>query len=334
MKRFIINKFIESSSVVSALQKTLNAGINRYYDTAQTLLQGNSIVLKRNEDGCYPITDNFFSFIFLYSYYKAGIDLSRCEMYVAINQALRGIVTGCDNILDDEYKCTLDTNLPRKAVKFRSVMDILVSDRVLFNILFKAHKREEVSAEFVLDGVAISLNALTPSGVQEASEEGGVGKFLSPEEIITQVHHYKTGILFTAPWAIPTRFENELTSDVEGIKDALYAVGMGCQLLDDMSDIVPDIRDGHHNYLASYINHRYGEESGNELRTMCLRDKDMTTDSILRKFPDAQKHITELGLQYLNAGVDVLFSDEPSSIKKYSIIFLLERIGVKRFFSM
>ena len=42
-------------------------------------------------------------------------------------------MTGCGNILDDEYKKTLETELPEHGVKFRSVLDILVSDRYAFS---------------------------------------------------------------------------------------------------------------------------------------------------------------------------------------------------------
>jgi hypothetical protein len=33
-------------------------------------------------------------------------------VYVAVNQCLRGMVTGCDNLLDDAIKPTLNTDLP------------------------------------------------------------------------------------------------------------------------------------------------------------------------------------------------------------------------------
>ena len=86
--------------------------------------------------------NNFFSALFLYSYHRAGIARSRRIIYAIVNQCLRGLVTGCDNILDDEYKKTLETDLPEQGVRFRSVVDIMVSDRVLFEILLGEFKND------------------------------------------------------------------------------------------------------------------------------------------------------------------------------------------------
>ncbi|MGZ4881858.1 MAG: hypothetical protein ACXV7G_12510, partial [Halobacteriota archaeon] len=47
---------------------------------------------------------NFFSILFLSIYRALNIPCSRRIMYGIMNHSIRGIVTGTDNILDDEYK--------------------------------------------------------------------------------------------------------------------------------------------------------------------------------------------------------------------------------------
>jgi hypothetical protein len=105
------------------------------------------------------------------------------------------MVTGCDNILDDEYKKTLDTDLPEQGWRFRSVLDIMVSDRVLFEILLKFWQKRELTYDQVLSAISESLRALTKSGAQEASEENGIGKILVPSAVL----RLQDGYTFSMP---------------------------------------------------------------------------------------------------------------------------------------
>lgn len=51
----------------------------------------------------FSLQNNFFSMLFLYSYFRAGIKPRRRILYAATLQCLRGMVTGCDNLLDTEF---------------------------------------------------------------------------------------------------------------------------------------------------------------------------------------------------------------------------------------
>ncbi|UCG07989.1 MAG: class 1 isoprenoid biosynthesis enzyme, partial [Desulfobacterales bacterium] len=206
-------------------------------------------------DGYFSLEKNFFSALFLYSYHRAGIARSRRIIYAALNQCLRGMVTGCDNILDDEYKKTLETDLPEQGVRFRSVVDIMVSDRVLFEILLREFKNNGLSYSKVLKANAASLHALIRSGAQEASEENGIYNILTPQQVLASVHHFKTGLLFQCPWAIPRVIEGCGKEEVNFILEALYQIGMGCQIMDDMVDLASDLKRQRHNYVASVIYH-------------------------------------------------------------------------------
>ena len=189
------------------IESELREGLGLYWESASRILDGSGTILMNPTESYFALKNNFFSLLFLYSYYRAGIGGARRILYVAINQCLRGMVTGCDNILDDEYKKTLETDLPEGGTRFRSVLDIMVSDRVLFNILLNAMEKDNLPPELVLKAGTLSLQALLRSGVQEAGEEAGVNHILTPEEVLQSVHHYKTGLLFQAPWQIPQLLE-------------------------------------------------------------------------------------------------------------------------------
>jgi hypothetical protein len=209
------------------LQDELRQGLTLYWDSADKILNKSNIKLNRPSESYFSLEDNFFSALFLYSYIKGKISESKRILFVAVNQCLRGMVTGCDNILDNEYKQTLDTNLPANATKFRSVLDIMVSDRILVAILHKGYKEGQFSFNHILQANTASLNALLQSGVQEASEEDGAGKILKPEDVLSKIHPLKTGILFQAPWVLPELIEGKKLKSVSGIKEGLFQVGLG-----------------------------------------------------------------------------------------------------------
>ena len=170
------------------LKQELIEALSLYWTTATQILKGSGINVLDPVPEYFSIKKNFFSSLFLYSYFRAGIPKTRRVLYAAINQCLRGMVTGCDNILDGEYKKTLETDLPERGTRFRSVIDIMVSDRVLFSILYKSCQDNVLSPDQVLAASSESLRALAGSGAQEAAEEGGVMERLAPEKILGSVH--------------------------------------------------------------------------------------------------------------------------------------------------
>jgi len=84
----------------------LREGLEIYWHTAEKILSDSGVRLAKSEDDYFSLEKNFFSAHFLYSYFIAGISSQRRVFYVAANQCLRGMVTGCDNLLDDEYRKT------------------------------------------------------------------------------------------------------------------------------------------------------------------------------------------------------------------------------------
>jgi len=248
-------EIMEQSPLVRTLLEELRSGLTRYLDIADGILKQGGIRLRAPDASFFSFEKNFFSLLFLYSYQRAGIPETRRILYASTIQCQRGMVTGCDNLLDDEYKTTLDTDLPATAIRFRSVIDIMVSDRVLFELLMDACRRGEIDMGQVAVASAASMKTMTQSGIQEASEEAGVEEILPPEAILKTVHHYKTGILFNCPWDIPRCLENFPESDIAPLTEGLYRIGMGCQILDDMVDFLSDLSRKRHNYLVSLIHH-------------------------------------------------------------------------------
>jgi hypothetical protein len=319
---------------LAMLRDELSSGLRLFWAKAATTLKGSGIRLLNPPDDFFSLDKNFFTALFLFSYHRAGIAKPRRIVYTAINQCLRGMVTGCDNLLDDEYKRTLETDLPAHATRFRSVLDIMVSDRVLFEILLDGFQDNEYSIPDVLAASIASLRALTQSGAQEASEEGGIHKILKPEKILRSIHHYKTGLLFQCPWAVPLIVENCGQEDISYLLKALYQIGMGCQIMDDMVDLPPDIRKKHHNYVASIIYHDSNHNEWNRLKSLMAsnprpkRDKDL-----LLELPHAKSMAVKSAKTFLVQGLSTLFDSTQQYLVAPSIEFLSKRIGAERMMS-
>lgn len=323
---------MQTLASTTTLGAELTEALERYWSIAGEILEGSSVRLNPPGPESLHIESNLFSLLFLYSYLQAGIPASRRVFYASVNQCLRGMVTGCDNLLDDEYKQTLDTDLPATGIRFRSVLDIMVSDRVLFELLMDARERGELSAALLKTASSASLHSLLASGVEEADEEVGVTDRLAPDDVLQVVHHSKTGLLFQSPWSLPALLENIDSNTQAKTVRALYHLGIGCQVLDDMVDLAADLRRGRHNYVASLIYHETGHDEYARLQEW-LRDATAGPEDadLLLEFPEAGRLAVSTAQRYLDSGARELFSVEHRDFARPLQAALIERIGASRF---
>ena len=313
----------------TTLKNELEQGLSLYFNAASDVLKGTGIQLRNTNDNGFSIEKNFFTAIFLYSYFKAGIIPEHRIVYTAVNQCLRGMVTGCDNILDNEYKKTLDTDLPENSHKFRSIIDIMVSDRAVLAILDKGIG-SKLSREKLIKSSFETLRALSLSGVEEAEEEDGQINMMPPDFILSAVHHFKTGLLFVSPWVVPNLLEDLDRNRSKALEQGLYNIGMGCQVLDDMADIAPDLSMNRYNYIASLA--FYGENPAEKQLLNRLVKRDMktldTSEYLAARFPEATAMAWQKANDLLRKGLEVLFSPDHQFMIDAAIQFLIQRIGV------
>jgi hypothetical protein len=212
------------------------------------------------------------------------------------------------------------------------VIDIMVSDRVLFQLLLDACRRQEMDVDQACGAAAASMRTMTRSGVQEAAEEAGITTILKPDDLLRTVHHYKTGILFKCPWDIPLALGDVAEAAIAPLLEGLYRVGMGCQIMDDVVDFASDLERRRHNFLASLIHH--GSDPMAKRRLQALREAggpwqptDLSTD-----FPDSCAKAAETSRQFLESGLNMLFSDTHRRLVPLAIQFLEQRIGAAHLF--
>ena len=196
---------------------------------------------------------NFFSILFLAIYRSIGIPEERRLWYGAINHCLRGIVTGADNLLDNEYKEMLPLNFPPAATRFKSIMHLLVFDRFLIKLAERMASLGIATSPPELHDAL--FRAIVPIGAEEAQEEGGVQTILSPGEILSSVHMYKGGKLLCLSFVAPRLLEKTLVPELDKAEQGIFSIGLALQVIDDLTDLYEDIRAENHNYLVSAIHH-------------------------------------------------------------------------------
>lgn len=311
------------------IQIEIAEAIHYYWGIASEVLKDSGVRLLDLPPDLLSLKRNFFSALFLYSYHRAGIPKSRRILYAAVNHCLRGMVTGCDNLLDDEYKPTLVTDLPENGRRFRSVLDIMVSDRVLFSILLEAKERGELRGEQVLEAASATLRALARSGAQEAGEEGGIERILEPADVLQSVHHFKTGLLFQCPWALPLLVEKSNGRAYAHILDGLYKVGVGCQIMDDMVDMSDDIKKMRHNYVVSLVEYGADAEERDKLH-LSMKGRSAKEEGVILDFPLALRTASVSARSFLQEGLGELFTDDLQPLTALVIDVLAALIGADR----
>jgi len=252
------------------------------------------------------VRKNFFSILFLNIYRALDIPYSRRIMYGIINHSIRGIVTGTDNILDDEYKELLPLRFSDGATRFKSVMHILLFDRFLFRILDEAEKDGLITTAGKYEVQQRIFDAMVPIGEEEASEEKGVSGVLLPAEILSSVHMHKGGNLLRLAFVAPRILEKEQTAELEKVDRGIYSIGMALQVIDDLTDFSSDIVKHHHNYLVSSI---YFEGTPSEKEKLGhLLDGSMTLSAPIEKeYAESVSRVMERAVGEALAGFDSLY---------------------------
>lgn len=248
---------------------------------------------------------NFFSILFLAIYRAIGIEPEKRHFYGLLNHCLRGIVTGADNLLDDEYKELLPLNFPEPAIRFKSIMHILLFDRFIVRITKTMEKHS------LLGGADASLlqqklfDAIVPIGAEEAQEEGGIYKVLPPEEILSTVHMYKGGKLLCLAFVAPRLIEASLRKKLTLAEQGIYSIGIALQLIDDLTDFYEDIAHANHNYLVSSITFR-GPANEKKKLEKSLHSAEKIGPAIESQYPDTLALVMEEAIGEAMHGFELL----------------------------
>jgi hypothetical protein len=192
---------------------------------------------------------NFFSILFLSVYASLGLPQDRRRLYGLILHSVRGLVTAIDNILDLHTKGPVTVSMG-SGVVMPNVFLLLLEDQILAGLIDEA--APDSSAEAARVGL---MRALFDIAREESGEEAKVEAALPPEEVLESVHAFRGGRLLELAFVVPAHCETDLEWEIAAARSAVHRIGLGLQMLDDVTDLGEDVRRRNHNFLRSWIVH-------------------------------------------------------------------------------
>lgn len=239
-------------------------GRNRLLLTLSELLH-DSCSLQPLPGEATQLRRNLFSTLFIMASEAAGVARDLLPFYALVFQCLRAQVTGCDNLLDDEYKSVIPFELEGSGTRFRSVLTVMSADLVLGRMVTEelaAGRMQQTEAQRLFTAV---MAVLIPSGLEEHEEESQVQtRVPSVATMLNEVHYRKTGLLFEAPVRLVQKMGLATSEHAEAIIRALALFGGACQILDDLKDVADDFSANKHNLVLSAAFH--GQDSAEQTR--------------------------------------------------------------------
>ena len=264
---------------------------------------------------------NFFSILFLSIYEALGIPKDRRCSYAMINHALRGVVTAADNILDGEEKGSVKLGLNGGHV-LRNVFVMLMQEDLLQEAIREVAADEEACRRTR----SRILDALFEIALEESGEEEAVEVALPVEEVLRTVHSLRGGRLLELAFIAPEVNEPQLEEKMKAVRSGIHQVGVGLQVMDDLTDFGEDLRARNHNVLRSWIVHRGTDGVPASGSLPALPEPDL--DAPERRFPRSVREVLNLAMERALEGFSRLHSaghpiDRPTALRLAQTMFRL-----------
>ncbi len=284
-----------------------------FHEDAESILK-DACPLRPFSEDLLTMERNLFSILFQVCTQPLLLSNLQKLFYARVSQCLRALVTGCDNLLDDEYKEVIPFALAGSGSRFRSVMTIMTADRVIANLAAVELAAGNLSLLQFEKLSRMVMTVLTPSGLEEHEEES-LDKLIipTPEQIVEKVHHLKTGLLFRAPLDLIAGIENGHNAASTKTAEGLRLLGIACQMLDDLKDVSDDLTTKHFNAVVSYA--RYGDDAAERAAVSaiegCLKVDAAAADTIVEKIPKAHNACQEQARIFFMNSYEKLSSSLP-----------------------
>jgi Polyprenyl synthetase len=261
------DQLLHVPEMASALE--VQRGVLREFRERAAAIVGAHCQLRPYRDRELALEKNLFSTLFLAVQRRLGVPQERMLFCGMVSQCMRAWVTGCDNLLDDEFKGVIPFALPEGGHRFESVLTIMAADRICTDLLAEETEAGRISFREAKELSHLTLRALLPSGLQEHEEEPGARVVLGPDELLGRIHAAKTGLLFEAPIAVAEWICAQRSRKFGRARQGLSHFGLACQILDDLVDFSRDMATYRHNFVLSLAVARGTSSCG---KAACYRD--------------------------------------------------------------
>jgi len=180
------------------------------------------------------------------------------------------------------------------------VMLLLLQSGLLYEVL--GELAPDPCLRHNLQGQIIA--ALQEIASEEVDEEHEINEVLSPGKILDRIHRYRGGRLLELAFIAPVMLETEHAGELRVASDAVHHIGLGLQILDDITDLSVDLQSLNHNILRSWIVHHGpdGPVTDDDLRALPLADLRCPW----KTFPNATRAVLKQATDEARAGFTAL----------------------------
>ena len=199
---------------------------------------------------------HIFSILFLAVYQHLGFSRERRVLYGVVNRCLRGIITGADNLLDDEYRPVFDFDpLPQVTDRYRSILSIMLSQTALDDALRSQEDQGAVTHDQAVQIKLRLASDMAAIGETDAAAPDAIPVIIEPDQIKAKAHESKGAKLLGLSLHAPRVVEVDAADAIDRAEEAIRTIGMGVQMLDDLTDVYEDVAAHKDNYLVSLVHH-------------------------------------------------------------------------------
>jgi hypothetical protein len=214
------------------------------------------------------LQDYFFLTLFLAIFKELGIDPERLPFYAQLDFCIMGTITAADDVFDGQDKTHLPLK-PASGVLYGAILQLMCFERLTRRVGDRA--AAWLPAERFVAIQRGLLDQMAEIGILEGSEERGVGKIPTPEEMIRRVHAVRGGLLFGLAMVAPEILESgETLAKLRPAGQAVRALGTAFQIVDDLTDFEFDLTRHSHNLLVSRIHHHGTHEEKAKLARLWM----------------------------------------------------------------
>lgn len=141
---------------------------------------------------------------------------------------------------------------------------------------------------------------------EEGEEERAITEVLDPEELLDRIHNYRGGRLLELAFVAPIILEAGLADNLRATSATVHRIGIGLQILDDITDLALDLQSRNHNILRSWIVRRGPDGPVTDRELQALPAGDLRCP--WKTFPGATSAVLERVTGEARAGFDALGS--------------------------
>jgi hypothetical protein len=268
--------------------------LNRPADAAATAGEGASLEF---------VQTFFFPILFRSILQSIGVQRANLDVYSELNFCIQGTIVAADNLFDGEQKSVLSLRT-EGGYRFASILELIVFQRLMARVFDRAADRGSISTAASRRIQRELTSRMAAIGALEGAEEAGVESVDDVDTMLERVQRVRGGQLFELSLVAPAIVEpSDRQAAISRAAHAVSGLGTAFQIVDDITDLEIDLRQGRQNLLVAQI----GEAGTHEEQAALRRIRESPVPlGCIEPFVDSARAVLERARDETRRSLDEL----------------------------